>query len=65
VEYYSTILVMNISNRGDQGLTNQSSGRRFRIWHFRSFNVSRYVSANLFKVVLLNNIVANCAYDES
>jgi len=28
--------------------TSQSSGRRFRIRHFRSFRVSRYVSAILF-----------------
>ena len=48
-----------------QNLTRQSSGRRFRIWHFINFKVSRSVSANLLKVVLLNNIVANCAYDES
>ncbi len=37
-------------------LTSQSSGRRFRIWHFINFRVSRSVSANLLKVVVLINI---------
>ena len=45
--------------------TSQSSGRRIRFRHFSSFNVGRSVSANFLKVVLLNNIVANCAYDKS
>lgn len=49
----------------DVHITRQSSGRRFRIWHFINFKVGSFVSAKLCKVVLLNNIVANCAYGES
>ena len=38
-------------------ITSQSSGHRFRIWHFEIFRVSYSVSANLFKVVVLINFV--------
>jgi len=46
-------------------ITRQSSGHRFRIWHFRNYLASSSVSANLLEVVVIINKLAKCAYAES
>lgn len=54
-----------ISENTKAQLTSQSSGRRFRIRHFRNFRVGRSVSPNLLKVIVLINKLAKRVCEEN